>query len=312
MKIAFLFPGQGSQSVGMGADLAAHIPSSLKVFEEASLQIGYKLDSVCFYGPADKLSSTEITQPALFTVSAAALNALTEQGVTAEAAAGHSVGEYSALLAAGAIDFSTALRLVTQRGHAMNRAAMSHPGTMSAVLGLASDAVEDVCREVTETGIGLVVAANFNGAGQVVISGVPAAVEKAGAALKARGAKKVIPLAVSGSFHSPLMKTAAEEMKVYLEGAGVESAKIPVVANATADYETSASQIVDNLVAQVDGPVRWEQSIVRLLNDDFDTFVEVGSGSVLSSLVKRIAKNIQVFSVSDSAGVAAAAAALRK
>jgi len=311
VKIAFLFPGQGSQAVGMGADLAANIPVSSKIIEEASAEVGYKLDSLCFYGPLERLSQTDVTQPALFTVSVAALRAIEELGVVPDAVAGHSVGEYAALVAAGAIDFPSGLRLVSRRGLAMNRAASSVPGTMAAVLGLDGATVSAVCEEVTASGSGAVVAANFNGAGQVVISGTPAGVDAASILLKEKGARKVIALAVSGGFHSPLMKPAAEEMRVYLDGTGIVDAKIPVVANVTAEYETAADVIKENLAAQVDGPVRWEESMQRLLNDNFDTFIELGSGSVLSGLIKRISKDVRVFSVSDSAGVADAAAAVK-
>jgi len=311
VKIAFLFPGQGSQAVGMGADLAANVPASLKIIEEANDQVGYKLDSFCFYGPADRLSQTEVTQPALFTISIAALKALQEQGVTAEAAAGHSVGEYAALVAAGAIDFSTGLRLVSRRGLAMKRAAAAAPGSMAAVLGLESNIVAEVCTEAVNAGAGTVSPANFNGGGQVVISGSPAAVEAASVLAKERGARKIIPLAVSGGFHSPLMAPAAEEVRAFLETTSVADAKIPVVANVTADYETEASEIKNNLAAQIEGTVRWEESILRLLNDDFDFFIELGSGSVLAGLLKRISKETRVCSVSDTAGLAAAVSAVK-
>lgn len=312
MKIAFLFPGQGSQSVGMGADLAANIPASLKVIEEASQQVGYKLDSLCFYGPAERLSQTDVTQPALFTVSVAALRALTEQGVTAEAAAGHSVGEYAALFAAGAIDFYAGLRLVSQRGLAMNRAALANPGAMAAVLGLEGSVVANICKEITSPDGEIVVPANFNGGGQVVISGTQSGVDAASVLLKTRGARKVIPLAVSGGFHSPLMKAAAEEMRGYLSSAVIANTNIPVVANVTADYESSTDEIKNNLAAQVDGSVRWEESMTRLLNDGFDFFIEIGSGTVLAGLLKRITKDVKVFSVFDAASVAAAVAVVKR
>jgi [acyl-carrier-protein] S-malonyltransferase len=312
VKIAFLFPGQGSQSVGMGADLAANIPASLKVIEEASQQVGYKLDSLCFYGPAERLSQTDVTQPALFTVSVAALRALTEQGVTAEAAAGHSVGEYAALFAAGAIDFYAGLRLVSQRGLAMNRAALANPGAMAAVLGLEGSVVANICKEITSPDGEIVVPANFNGGGQVVISGTQSGVDAASVLLKTRGARKVIPLAVSGGFHSPLMKAAAEEMRGYLSSAVIANTNIPVVANVTADYESSTDEIKNNLAAQVDGSVRWEESMTRLLNDGFDFFIEIGSGTVLAGLLKRITKDVKVFSVFDAASVAAAVAVVKR
>jgi [acyl-carrier-protein] S-malonyltransferase len=311
VKVAFLFPGQGSQAVGMGADLAAHLPVAMSTFDDASLQLGYKLDSLCFYGPADKLGQTDLTQPALYTVSVAALRALTEAGVRAEAAAGHSVGEYAALYSAGVFDFATGLRLVNMRGLAMSRAAAANPGAMSAVLGLEADVVAECCSSVSAGEFGLVTAANFNGGGQVVISGTVSAVETVSELLKERGAKRVIRIPVSGAFHSPLMKNATEEMKVYLEGAQFDDAKLPVVANFTANYEISSDEIKANLIAQIESPVRWEESMKTLLDDNFDVFVEIGSGTVLSGLMKRILKDVQILNVADAAGVANVVSALK-
>jgi [acyl-carrier-protein] S-malonyltransferase len=295
----------------MGADLAAKVPASFKVFEEANLNVGYKLDSLCFYGPAERLSQTDVTQPALFTVSVAALMALTDKGVTAEAAAGHSVGEYAALFAAGSIDFAEGLRLVNHRAFAMSRAASANPGAMAAIIGLDADVVSSICQEVASSGAGVVTAANFNGGGQVVVSGDSSGIEAASNLARERGARKVISLSVSGGFHSSLMKQAADEMRVYLDSSSVVDAKIPVVANSTANYETEALEIKNNLASQVDGPVRWEESMLRLLNDGFDCFIELGSGSVLSGLLKRISKDAQTFSVSDAASVEAVVNAVK-
>ena len=295
----------------MGADLVAHYPAAASIFDDAGLQLGYKIDSVCFYGPIDKLAQTDLTQPALYTVSAAALKVLQEAGVTAEAAAGHSVGEYAALLSAGVFDFETGLRLVNSRGLAMSRAASATAGTMAAVLGLDGAVVAEICREATKDEYDFVVPANYNGAGQVVISGTAGAVEAASAAAKERGAKRVIPLSVSGGFHSPLMKNAAHEMKAYLDGTHLEDASIPVVANVTAAFEQNAGEIASNLVAQIDGPVRWEESVKRLLDQSFDFFIEIGSGSVLTGLMKRISKDVRAFSVSDRPSLEAVVAALK-
>ncbi len=309
-KVAYLFPGQGSQAVGMGADLCAHSPAALRVFDEADEVLEIKLSTLCFYGPEDALRQTLNTQPALFVTSVAALRALEEAGAPRpQAVAGHSVGEYAALVAAGAIDFATGLRLVQRRAQEMLRAGEAAPGAMAAVLGLAGEDVEAACADARQSGAGVVQAANFNGGGQVVISGTPEGVAAATEAAKARGAKRVVPLNVSGAFHSALMRPAAEALAHFLPNVTINNAALPIVANLTADYETTADEIRTNLAAQIDHPVRWEQSVVRLAQDGFDTFVEVGAGAVLTGLVKRLAPDAATYSVGDSAGVQAWVAA---
>jgi len=309
-KIAYLFPGQGSQSVGMGADLCAHSPAALQVFDEADAFLEMKLSTLCFYGPEDALRQTINTQPALFVTSVAALRALEEAGAPRpQAVAGHSVGEYAALVAAGALDFATALRLVQRRAQEMLRAGEAAPGAMAAVLGLPAADVEAACMDAQQAGAGVVQAANFNGGGQVVISGTPEGVAAASEAAKVRGAKRVVPLNVSGAFHSPLMQSAAEAMAHLLPGVTINNAALPIVANLTADYETTADEIRVNLAAQIDHPVRWEQSVVRLAQDGFDLFVEVGAGTVLTGLIKRLMPDAVAYSVGDSAGVQALVAA---
>lgn len=309
-KIAYLFPGQGSQSVGMGADLCAHSPAALQVFDEADEFLEMKLSTLCFYGPEDALRQTINTQPALFVTSVAALRALEEAGAPRpQAVAGHSVGEYAALVAAGALDFATALRLVQRRAQEMLRAGEAAPGAMAAVLGLPAADVEAACMDAQQAGAGVVQAANFNGGGQVVISGTPDGVAAASEAAKVRGAKRVVPLNVSGAFHSSLMRPAAEAMAHLLPGVTINNAALPIVANLTADYETTADEIRANLAAQIDHPVRWEQSVVRLAQDGFDVFVEVGAGTVLTGLMKRLAPEAATYSVGDSAGVQALVAA---
>lgn len=308
MKLAFLFPGQGSQSVGMGADLYAHYPAAAKVFDQADQVLTYKISTLCFYGSEQKLKETQITQPALFTASASALAVLREKGVQPQALAGHSVGEYAALYAAGALSLETALNLVSQRGDFMRRAAEEHPGAMAAIMGLSAADVAALCNEAREKGI--VGAANINGAGQVVISGEAAAVEAAAELARQRGAKKVMPLPVSGGFHSALMEPAADLLQAVLNSAAIDDAKIPVISNVTADYETKAADIRANLARQVASPVRWEESIQRLLSDGFDTFIEVGSGKVLTGLMRRIAPDARVYNTSDSAALEEAAAAV--
>lgn len=310
MKLAFLFPGQGSQSVGMGADLYARYPAAAKVFDQADQFLGYKISTFAFYGSEERLRETQITQPALFTTSAAALAVLKERGIVPQAVAGHSVGEYAALLAAGSVTLETGLNLVSQRGDLMKRAADERPGAMAAILGLSAQDVSALCKEAQDKGAGVVEAANMNGAGQVVISGEAAAVEAASELARQRGAKRVVPLPVSGAFHSSLMQPAADLLRAVLEPAPIEDAKIPVVANVTADYVTKAQDIRDLLARQIVSPVRWEESMERLIADQFDTFIEVGSGKVLGGLMRRMAPDAKVYSAGDSASLEEAVAAL--
>ena len=303
-KIAYIFPGQGSQAVGMGQNLCAHSPAALAVFDEADSLIGTKLSTLCFYGPEESLRQTIHTQPALYVTSVAALRALREAGATPpEAVAGHSVGEYAALYAAGAFDFETGLRLVERRAQEMHRATLSHPGAMAAVLGLTGPEVAAACAEAG--GAGAVQPANFNGGGQVVISGSPEGVARASEIARTNGARRVLPLPVSGAFHSPLMAPAVEAMTYALADAAILDTALPVVANLSAEYETRADDIRASLAAQIDHPVLWEQSIGRLVADGFDTFVEVGAGTVLAGLMKRIAPDVPVYSVGDSTSVRA-------
>jgi [acyl-carrier-protein] S-malonyltransferase len=311
MKIAYLFPGQGSQTVGMGADLCAHSPAARAAFDEADAYLGTKLSTLCFYGPEDTLRQTVNAQPALYVTSIAALRVLREAGAPApEAVAGHSIGEYSALSAAGAFDYATGLTLVEHRAREMHRATLGHPGAMAAILGLEAAAVVDACQSAEASGAGIVDAANFNGSGQVVISGTPEAVAAASEIAKSNGARRVVPLNVSGAFHSRLMAHAAESMAHFLVDTEIADTNIPVVANRTADYETTDQDIRANLAAQIDNSVRWEESIARLVADGFDTFVEIGAGAVLAGLMKRLTPGSSVYSVGDTASVAACIAAL--
>ena len=311
-KIAYIFPGQGSQAVGMGQNLCAHSPAAQALFDEADSLIGTKLSTLCFYGPEESLRQTTYTQPALYVTSAAALRALEEAGAPPpQAVAGHSVGEYAALLAAGAFDFETGMHLVSRRAQEMHRATLSHPGAMAAVLGLTGPQVAAACAQAEVDGAGAVGAANFNGGGQVVISGSPEGVLKATEIAKTNGARRIVPLPVSGAFHSPLMAPAAEAMTFALADAAIRDPALPVVANLTAEYEARADEIRANLAAQIDHPVRWEESMGRLIADGFDTFVEVGAGTVLAGLMKRIAPEAAVYSVGDSAGVQAFVEAMR-
>ena len=290
----------------MGRDLCAHSEAARTVFDEADTFIGTKISSLCFYGPEESLRQTFYTQPALYVTSVAALRALQEAGAPGpEAVAGHSVGEYAALLTAGAVTFETGLHLVERRAQEMHRAGLATPGAMAAILGLSGPEVAAACAEAEAGGAGPVQAANFNGGGQVVISGSPEGVLLASEIAKTKGARRVVPLNVLGAFHSRLMTPAVEAIQYALKEAMIQTATIPVVANLTADYETQPDEIKSNLAAQIDHPVRWEESIGRLVADGFDTYVEVGSGTVLAGLMKRLAPDAQVYSVGDSAGVQA-------
>lgn len=305
-KIAYIFPGQGSQAVGMGQNLCAHSKAAQTVFDEADSLLGTKLSTLCFYGPEESLKQTIYTQPALYVVSVAALRALQEAGAPPpQAVAGHSVGEYAALCAADAFDFETGLHLVERRAQEMHRATLAQPGAMAAILGLDGPQVIAACAEAEASGAGIVAAANFNGGGQVVISGSPEGVLKASEIAKTNGARRIVPLNVSGAFHSALMAPAVEAMTYALRDAAIRDASIPVVANLTAEYKTRADEIRASLAAQIDHPVRWEESIRRLAADGFDTFVEVGAGTVLAGLMKRLAPDAAVYSIGDSGAVQA-------
>ncbi len=293
MATAFLFPGQGSQYVGMGADLYEQFPAARAVIDEAAEQLPFPLTALMFGtgGNADveqaALTETHVTQPALYVHSLAAFAVLSERGHAPDMTAGHSLGEYSALAAAGALGFAEGLRLVRLRGELMNRAGDERPGTMSAVLGMDADALERLCEEVTETGEGVVQCANFNAPGQIVISGDNDAVARAGEAAKAAGAKRVLPLPVSGAFHSPLMAYARDGLAAALEQTEIHSPRCPVYLNVTARPTTDPGEIRRQLLAQLTAPVRWAQTLEAMRADGADRFVEVGAGNVLAGLVKR-------------------------
>ena len=305
--IAFVFPGQGAQFVGMGRDLY-ELPEAKPVFDQVDAACGSLISKACFDGPDEVLRDTRITQPALFAVSCAALAACKEAGLIPSACAGHSVGEYAALVASGSVSVDTGAKLIFARASAMAQAANDTAGTMAAVLGLAPPVVVEACHEVNH--VGVVMVANLNAPGQVVISGETIAVDAATQLLKLRGAKRVLPLAVSGAFHSPLMALAAATMQRVLPAAEIVAAQIPLVANVTADYETDADTIRHNLAAQVAGPVRWVETIERLTGDGFTTFIECGPGNVLAGLIKRIAPDAKTYGVSDRATLQAAKEAL--
>jgi len=296
---AAIFPGQGSQAPGMGKSLYETSIAAKATLDACDSAFGGGLLDICFNGTADDLKDTAVAQPALFAVSVAAFAAAAERGYEADVVAGHSVGEYAALCVAGVFDVETGIKLVKARGKAMAAAAASNPGAMAAVLGLDADVITKCC---VESGLA-VVAANDNCPGQVVISGVSDAIDAISQPLKDLGAKKVIRLAVSGGFHSPLMLAAATEMDAVLKATSFSAPRIRVVANVTADWISDPDAIKAALVEQVAGPVRWTETL-RLLNQaGSDCFTEFGSGAVLAGLVKRTLPGVNVQSVSDSAGL---------
>ena len=287
-RIAALFPGQGSQKVGMGLDLADRWPAAAAVFAEIDGGLDAELSELCWHGPDDELRLTANTQPALLAHSLAAWRVLSENGFSAAAVAGHSLGEYSAVVAAGGLDGVDAARTVRLRGQLMQQAVPVGQGAMAAVLGLDDAAVEEVCGALTDDLGEPVVAANFNAPGQVVIAGTTAAVNRAIEALKDRGAKRVLPLPVSAPFHSPLMAPARVGLEPTLSELNFGDLEVPVYRNVDSEPITEADEVRTGLIRQVDSPVRWSQTISRMLADGVDTFVEVGAGNVLCGLVKRI------------------------
>jgi [acyl-carrier-protein] S-malonyltransferase len=307
MSIAFVFPGQGSQRVGMGRALAESSPRARAVFDEADAVLGFALSGLCFDGPEAELQLTANTQPALLATSIAALRALEQEGLSPSFVAGHSLGEYAALVAAGVLTLADALRTVRLRGQYMQEAVPVGVGAMAAVLGLDLPAVEQACQAAAD---GEVVApANINSPGQIVIAGHAKAVERATALCRAQGAKRAVLLPVSAPFHCALMRPAQERLAAHLAGVTFSQPRVPLVNNVDARVVRDAEECREGLVRQVAAPVRWQQSVELLVAQGADSFVEVGPGGVLSGLVKRIAKGVRTIGVEDAAGARAAAAA---
>ncbi|HEY8549752.1 MAG TPA: ACP S-malonyltransferase [Vicinamibacterales bacterium] len=299
--IAFVFPGQGSQRVGMGRAFAEQEPLARETFAEADDALGFALSRLCFEGPEDQLTLTENTQPAILTVSVAIARVLAARGLEPDFYAGHSLGEYSAHVAAGTIAFCDAVRIVRARGRYMQEAVPVGEGAMAAILGLDAAEVTRACEEAAQGEV--VSPANLNAPGQVVIAGTAAAVARAGAAAKARGAKRVIPLQVSAPFHCALMKPAEDRLAPELRALSVRDPRRPVVANVDAEPKRDGASAIEALVRQVSGAVRWEEVVRRLASEGVRTYVEVGPGTVLTGLVRKIDREARTASIEEPAGL---------
>jgi [acyl-carrier-protein] S-malonyltransferase len=302
-KIAFLFPGQGSQAVGMGRELAERFPIAAQTFAETDAALGFLLSRICFEGPEEDLRLTENTQPAIMTVSVAAARVLAEHGVQPALAAGHSLGEWSAHVIAGTFSFADAVRAVKARGHAMQQAVPAGQGAMAAILALDAAQVAEACAEIArETGL-TVQAANLNSPSQTVISGATAAVEMAAALCKAKGARRTVMLPVSAPFHCALMQPAQEEVARVLSGIAMREPHIPVAANITGELLTTADAARDALIRQVTGTVRWVDCVQSLKAAGANVFIEVGPGKVLCGLLKQIDPALKALNVEDAASL---------
>ncbi len=308
--IAFIYPGQGSQKVGMGKALADTYPEALSVFYEADATLGESLSRLCFDGPEDQLTLTENTQPAILAVSTAATRVLESRGIVPSFVAGHSLGEYSANVAAGTMAFADAVRVVRRRGRYMQEAVPVGQGAMAAIIGLDAETVRMACEQAAQGDV--VSPANVNGAGQIVIAGSAAAVQRASARAMALGAKRAIPLTVSAPFHCALMKPAEERLAPELRALAVKDPRVPVVANVDARPKRDAAAAIEALVQQVSSPVLWEEVVRRLASEGVTNYVEVGPGTVLSGLVRKIHKEATVHNFAVPGDLAAIEGALGK
>ena len=337
-QVAFLFPGQGSQTVGMGADAYSASPAAKSIFETVDAALGFSLSNLCFQGPEETLRETINAQPAIITVSLALLAAMQESlspthtfsawsaPFVPNYTAGHSVGEYAALVAAGALDLKDAAQLVRERGRLMHHEGTVCPGGMAAVIGMDAEALEEVCQaataeasasatgeaEATHSGMGKVIVANFNAPGQIVISGEQRALEIAMERAKAGGAKRVIPLAVSGAFHSPVMQPAASTLAQAIRATALRNAALPIISNISATPLTTAKAISEELAQQIASPVQWTHTIEYLVNAGVTVFIEIGPGQALTGMVKRIAKGVTMINISAMPDIEKAVARLQE
>ncbi len=300
-KLAYLFPGQASQYAGMGRDLSENFPESRAVFEEADAALGFAVSKLCFEGSEEDLKQTENTQPAIFTVSIAALRAIEKRGIAPDFVAGHSLGEYSGLVAAGALDFATGVKLLRKRGEFMQEAVPKGAGAMAAIMGLSPPDVAEICKKAADHDV--VSPANLNSPEQIVISGNAAAVKRAVEIASQSGAKRAVMLPVSAPFHCALMEPAQKKLEPELRSAAFGALRIPLVTNVDAEAITSGEEARDALIRQVTMPVRWLDSIRELIEEGVRIFVEVGPGKVLCGLLRQIDRSVRCFNVEDAASL---------